>query len=206
MNDTRKVIPAKEMLDAVISKAQEKDKSLNVQKLIWNGIEIEVKKVLSVKDMLDYIDFVSKSCFSEDGEYTPQLKGYAQKKMTILKYTNIQFSKDIDETFTLIYGTTLVRDIVSIISKDQYLDMNNAVSRIVEYTINNNTKKFEADVEKIVNSMAEMNNDLGSLFGDVKSEDVKNLFTAVKNGQIDEEALVNAYIKNMKRIDTSGTN
>ena len=54
--------------------------------------------------------------------------------------------------------------------------------------------------------MAEMNNDLGSLFGDVKSEDVKNLFTAVKNGQIDEEALVNAYIKNMKRIDTSGTN
>ena len=78
----------------------------------WNGINVVIKHVISLKEMLTFVDSVVKTCFSEsDGMYMPEIKDFAIKKCIL----------EIRLAGTYIISDIVTEDSLSVVLKNEYV-------------------------------------------------------------------------------------
>ena len=161
----------------------------------WNGIEVTVNKTLSLKDMLEFVDDVVKSCFTEEtNRYLPEVKDFVIRVCILEKYANFTMPQNVENQYELVYCTDAVQQVMKYINPEQY----NSIITSIENKINNiaqaNIEAINQQMNELFNSFDNLQNKLGGLFAGLNSDDITNLTKAIADGGLDNEKLVELYM------------
>lgn len=160
----------------------------------WNGIEVTVKKNLSLKEMLEFVDSVVKSCFSKDNNtYMPEVKDFATKICILEKYANFTMPGNAEKQYAFVYQTDAVERVLGYVNPQQFNEICVAISRKVENIAQANIEAVNRQMNDLYNAFDNLQNQLTALFDGVNNEDIRAVTGALANGTFDEEKLVKAY-------------
>ena len=161
----------------------------------WNGIEVTVKKNLSLREMLEFVDGVVKSCFSsETNAYIPEIMEFATKVCILEKYANFTMPSNVESQYALIYCTDAVECVLPHVNTDQLAEIKHAISKKVENIANANIEAVNKQMTEIHAAFDGLQNQLTGMFDGVSTEDIRAMAEALTNGALDEEKLVKAYM------------
>lgn len=160
----------------------------------WRGLSVIIKHNLSLKDMLAFVDAVTKNCFSEENAtYMPEIKDFATRSCIIEYYTNISLPSNVEKRYELLYRSSILNDIVQHIDKLQF----DAMLEAIEYKT---AHLAQANIEAITGQMNELYSLFGNLqkqfedsFGNIDEGAVAGVINALSNG-MDEDKIVRAVL------------
>jgi cobalamin biosynthesis protein CbiD len=170
-----------------------------VETVAWNGVEVAVKKALSLEEMMGFVDGVTKSCFALDGgAYLPEVKDFAIKSGLIEAYTNIGLPEDAGRQYNLIYSSDIIQAILEHINRWQFDEMIQAINDKVENLAQANIEMVNRQVNELYAAFDNLQTRLSDVFSGIGAGDIAKLVGAVANGGLDEEKLVGAYIRQIR--------
>lgn len=163
----------------------------------WNGIEIIIKKTLSLKEMLEFVDGVTKSCFNEDtNAYRPEARDFATKIYVLEKYANFTLPKNIESKYDLIYQSDVVYRVISCINPIQYGEILAAIDKKVDNLAQANVEAINKQMNELYNSFNNLQESISTMFSDVSTEDLKNVMGYFSTGQaFSDEKIIELYNK-----------
>ena len=175
----------------------------NVTVINWRDVEITVKHRLDFEDMIRFVDKAVKLCFSEDGEYMPEIKDFVIRSNVLELYANFTLPANIEKQYELVYACDAYKDIMGAIDMQQFNVMLEAIDDKIDNIAQANIEAINKQMNELCADFEALQDKLASLFAGVDSDAIKQLVGAMSNGAIDETKLINAYMdaKNIK--DTS---
>ena len=170
--------------------------NVDIVEVEWNGLSVTSQKRLSLPEMLSFVATVSTSCFSDKGEYRPEIKDFILNCELISRYTNIELPDDTIEKYTMAcLATDLIATIKQEIDTDQYYSICRAIDSKIHHVANANIQAITVKMNEITASFDNLEKTLSKTFSGVDSEMIKKLASSASNGRIDEEKLVKAINK-----------
>lgn len=171
----------------------------------WHGIEVTVKKTLSLKEMLSFVDSVVKSCFAENtNAYLPEIKEFAIKVCILEKYANFTMPNNVESQYALIYQTDVVERVMSYINRQQYCEVRAAINAKANNIAQANIEAVNKQMNELYNSFDNLQTQLSGLFEGVNNDDIRAVAGALANGGLDEEKLVSAYMNQKPLVEVKG--
>lgn len=163
----------------------------------WKGQEVVVKKTLSFKEMLEFVDSVVKSCFNiEDGTYIPEAKDFALRACILEKYANFTLPNNLEHKYELIYCTTTVDNVIRRINHKQFEEIMAAINSKIAYLVDTNTKAINKQLSELYFVFNNIQKRFEEMFSGISSDDYTKLISALGEMNIDEEKLVEAFLSN----------
>lgn len=150
-------------------------KNTEIEKVEWNGEEIEVKQYLPIDDKLAMIAAILNSSIDDNGYYNPA-KIYVYTIVNMLDYyTNINFTdkqkEDISKTYDLVAGSGLSVKVFAAINPYEYQQIQGWIRELIDsiYTYKNSIvgmmelikddySNIELDAEKIQETLGDKEN------------------------------------------------
>lgn len=172
-------------------------------KLRWHGLEISIKRRLSLSDMMRFVDYVVKSCFNDEAVYLPEVKDFAIGCSIIEQYTNIDLPENVEDKYEVINGSDIISLVLEYVDMRQFNKMIEAIDDRIDVTIQTNVSAITHQINSLYASIEELEKQFEGMFGNVTGEDVANLIGAITNGRLDEEKLIDAYTS--KSADNANT-
>lgn len=169
--------------------------------LKWHGLEIVVKRRLSLKDMMRFVDYIVESCFDDDATYLPELKDFAIGCSIVDQYTNIDMPENSEEKYEVIYGSDLVNSILDCVDMRQFHKMLEAIDEKIDAAVQANVSAVTQQIYKLYSDIENLGKQFADVFGNVTSEDVANLMGAIVDKGLDEEKLIDAYMSKKTEDD-----
>lgn len=169
------------------------------QVVAWNGIDINVKRTLSFKDMLTFVNNVFQLCFDgETGEFMPELKDFAIKSYILEMYTDIELPDNVQEKYDLIYCSDAFECILPYIHSSQLSEMIHALEDKMKHHAQANIEAINQQMNELFNAFNSLQDQVGKMFSAVPTDDMAKLVSAITDGNIDEEKLVRTYMDEIK--------
>ena len=163
---------------------------------VWNDIEVTIKKNISLKEMLGFVDAAVNSCFSEaTNTYMPEVKDFAIRVNVLERYANFTMPSDVEAQYDLVYCTDIFERILEHINIAQFDDILTAIEKRTTHMAQANIEAINQQMNELYTSFDNIQTCLGGIFNNINEDDIRNISNALSNGTIDEEKLVNAYIK-----------
>ena len=166
--------------------------------LKFGDLEIEVKKFISLQDMVQFVHDASDPCFLDDGTYMPEVKQLAFASAMIEHFTNLRLPDSMDKRIAIMYGTDIVCEIMETVSSNQLQHLSDAVDEKIDHMLDVDIQRNRAMLQDAVDQFAKSQEKLVGVFDDLTSEDVKNMASAFSNGSFDEQKLVTEMVKQMQ--------
>lgn len=163
----------------------------------WNGIEVVIKKTLSLKEMLEFVDGVTKSCFNEDtNAYRPEALDFAVKIFVLEKYANFNLPKNIELKYDLIYQSDVVSHIIPHINSEQFKEIISSINKKVDNLAQANVEAINRQMNELYNAFNNLQENLGTVFSGINPEDLKNAMGYLSTGQVfTDDKIVEIYNK-----------
>ena len=160
----------------------------------WYGVEVAVKKTLSFKEVLEFVDSVTKSCFSsEDGAYIPEVKDFAVKTCILEKYANFTLPNNVEHKYELIYQTNAIEEVLHRVNGQQFNEIMCAVNDKINHLAQANIEAVNRQMTELYTAFDNLQKQLEGMFSGVNPEDFTKLLGAFGDGGIDEAKLVEAF-------------
>ncbi len=172
----------------------------------WNGVEVIVKKTLSLREMIEFVDTVVKSCFTEtDGVYIPEVKDFILKVCVLEKYANFTMPRNLETQYDLIYNTDAYECVLNYVNAQQFGEICCAINAKIEHQTQANVEASHKQMNTLFDAFESLQEQLSGVFTGVGENDVRAVVDALSSGTLDEEKLVRAYanIKN-ESTETAG--
>lgn len=160
---------------------------------VWCGIEISVKRFISLEDMILLVNETVNSCFADDsGMYMPEVKDFAFRVGVMTYYTNISLPlESTKECYEAVYAPGLFGMIMERVDDDQTRNIMESISRKLDYLTHSNILEIQRNFDAI----KAMTDKSQALFTDIDSEDIRKLISAVGDGSdLSADKIVAAYI------------
>ena len=168
----------------------------------WNGLEVFIANTIPLNAMMQFVQDVYGGCFMVDtGEYVPEVKDFLIRSSVIEKYTNISLPSNISKRYDILYRTDIYNFVLSYINGDQIDHMFDAIDRRIECAVNANVSGITRQVSNLYSSLEDLEKKTEQLFSGLGEDDIRNITQALGNGNIDEDKLVEAYIKQTSKDD-----
>lgn len=180
--------------DAVTKEHFNQDTVIN-----WHGVDVKVKRNLSLKEMLTFVRDVVEVSFGDNYGYMPELTDLIVKSNILTMYANFRLPEDLERRYEMIYATDAVEMVTKNINTEQLNEIIRAINTKIRFACDTRTREIEARVNDVVNTLEELKTNTEKVFSGVSQEDLKNLLGAVANGGVDEEKLVHAYMSETKK-------
>lgn len=165
------------------------------ESLDWNGVEVVVKKNLSLKEMLEFVDSVVKSCFTKDtNTYLPEIKDFVIRICILEKYANFTMPSNTELKYALVYQTDAVEQVIARVNPVQLNSIRCAIDKKIDNIAQANIEAVDRQMNELYNAFGDLQDKLANLFSGVSSEDVRAVTSALAKGTLDEGKLVKAYI------------
>lgn len=153
----------------------------------WNGLNITINRILSLKSMMTFVDSVIKNCFGKkDGEYRPEVKDFAVRNCIIKHYTNISLPSNIEKRYNLLYRSDLLNTVMNNIDQSQFDEMVKAIEEKLSHLAQANIEAINRQMNELYTSFA----NLGKQLSGVDAEALNGVMNALSNGKIDETKIV----------------
>lgn len=180
------------------------------KKLIWEGLEINVKPFIDMKEMHTFVCECVNSCFTDDGDYIPDAEDFAIRVNLIEKYTNISMLSDMKIQYALLYDTDLIDRVVEMIDAAQFDVVKASIDRGIRYRasahIEGMTQKLNEIYATVLAIIDDFDTKFGEVFGSVSADDMKLVMKGIsESGGFDESKIVKAYIESTKKEDAPET-
>lgn len=183
-----------------VSKIQEIANNITpiINKIEWNDIEIEIKNTLSVEECIRLVKNATDNCFTDDGEFLPEMLAFSIGVSTIAVYTNLELPDSTEDKYKVITYTDLMEKITSNINQLQYEDLLHAIDDKVEYKTKTNIEAIRVQVNELYFKAEELFNQIAETFSQSGMEDFKTMISAVANHEVDEGKIMEAYLSHSK--------
>lgn len=180
-----------EKLDEIMS-----DHFPAVEVVEWHGTELEIRKTISAATMYDLVRKVANACFDETtGEYLSEVRDFAERVAIVSAYTNVQLpDDDTEHLYDILYRTDLYDAVWKNICSDQLLAISDAIDQRIETRTEANRAMFEREVQNIIDSVQQLGEQISQLFDGITPEDLKAMISAIGEGGVDEEKIVQAVV------------
>lgn len=179
----------------------EKDTYTPYRTLDWHGTEVTITHTLSLKDMLEFVSGVVKSCFTVDNAYTPEIMDFAIKVSVLEKYANFTMPRNIEMQYDMVYHTDAVECVLEHINLMQYREICDSICLKVDNMAQANINAANQKLTEVCAAFDKLQSDIAKMFGGINPGDIKAITDAVANGAFDEHKLVNAYMQLSKKDD-----
>lgn len=163
----------------------------------WNGNEVIITHTLSLVEMLKFVREVVGSCFDTDGEYLPEIMDFAIKSNVLTRYANFSLPENIEHCYDLIYNTDAFYIVCEHINKTQLREIVESINRKIAYLRDNNILKTQKQIEKIISTFNNLQNQTEHLFSGIEPKDVQNLIGALNGVGFSEEKFIDAYLNHV---------
>lgn len=160
----------------------------------WNGISIVVKHSLTLRDMLEFVNSVVKSCFGEDGSYMPEVRDFATRNCIIKYYTNISLPSNVEQRYDLLFHSTILDEIIPNIDYSQFDKMMRAIKEKTAHLAQANIEAVTKQMNELCASFENMQKQFSDTFSGVDKDALTGVINALGDGVIDEEKIVQAVI------------
>lgn len=162
----------------------------------FNGVEIKVKKHLSMEEMLAFTDFVVNICFdSDNGEYRPEVKDYAVRAAMVKLYTNVELPEDTEIAYNVVYKTGVIKTIMQYASKSQFNAIIDAIDDKIAHRVAVNEREFEVKLEELLNSAKTAIAAISETFDGIDNDTVKMIAESLSENKIDMNSLAEKVVK-----------
>ena len=189
----------KKILIKDLDEALKRDSRVNsISNVEWNGLTIQVKYTISLKDMMTLVDGVVRACFTDEGTYLPEVKNFALKCSIIDAYTNIALPSDIERQYAISEGSGLFEYILPYICHSQVEDITKSIDDKVSTKAQANIEMIKVQVEELYNKFDDMLNSMNEVMSQINPEDISKLSEAMSSGALSEEKIVEAFMKQSK--------
>lgn len=94
---------------------------LHYKTITWESYNIVIKQTLSINEFMNVIHAVFKDCRVSGSDNIVQLEliDFSIKTNIISAYANVELPENLDELYSIVYGTSLYETIYSNVSKIQ---------------------------------------------------------------------------------------
>lgn len=181
-------------LDELISK-EELVNEYNIRTKL-NGSEILMRRLISLSDAVSFVDSVVSACFSESGEYMPELFDYAFKYMAILYYTNVSIDSedfDSDEKYALITKCNIYNLILCNCDNNQIGEIRFSAEKKIEYMCKSNIEKIRKDTEDLDAMLSSLKESIGVISESVSVDTVQKFINLAE--KYSENELIKGMIE-----------
>lgn len=153
-------------------------------------IEVEVKRKLNLDEMLTFVSEVVSFCIDAGDEtYIPEAYRFAIRVAVINGYSNLTMPSNIDKQYELAYYTSAFNQIMSVIDREQFTDIIDAVDMKLNHKLSLQRAEISAGVNAAIGKM----NQITDMFDAISEDDVKSLIGGLTKIQsINNEDIINA--------------
>lgn len=173
-----------------------------VETIEWNGLQVVIKKNLSLEEMMTFANSVVKSCFDQaSGAYMPEVKDFAIRANVLDMYTNFTLPKDLNKQYDMVIRSGAVEMVLNYINYAQFNELVKAIDSKLQNTADANIQAFITKLDNVTTAFSDMQTEMEKMFSGVDTEDIGKLVGAIANGNNTEEGIVKSYLELVKKDD-----
>ena len=161
----------------------------------WHEAEVRVKRTLSLKEMLSFVDEVVGSCFHDELGYMPEVKDFAIKSSILTRYANFSVSDNLEHRYQMVYGTDAVDAVCAVIDTTQLQEIVNSINDKIRFLCDSKANLIQERINAVLETMEEMSNSTKDVFGGLSQNDLAALMSAITEHGLDEKKIVEAYLE-----------
>lgn len=161
----------------------------------WFGIPVTITKTISFEEVVNFVAEVADNCFLSNGRYIPEAMQALIDCGVVRHYTNINLPANLSSAYDLVMRSGIIDFIMPEINSNQYNDIIIAIRDKIEYVCDSNTAEFKRAMEKMTNSMNEIQETTKDLFDKVSPEDIQKIIGLYGDDHTIEERVVDEYLK-----------
>lgn len=166
----------------------------------WNGLEVVVKHNLSFTEVLEFVDSVTKTCFSSDtGTYMPEVKDFAVKSNILERYANFTLPNNLEHRYEIIYHTNIIETVLGAVNHQQFNEMMVAIDAKIKNIAQANIENINKQMSELYTAFDNLQKSLEKIFDGVNTEDVVSLMKTMTEGSLDESKIIEAYLAHTKK-------
>lgn len=170
----------------------------------WHGIEVEVKKILPLKDMIVFVEEIVDACFSKDGTFLPQTEKFAIRSGILTHYAGFAMPESLEKQYDMVMKTDAVEAVSAYIDETQLEDIIDAAERKIDFLCDSNALTIKAEAEKVVAQFHSLGEQMEAVFSGMTADDIQRIVeTAGKLGEVDEGKIVEAYIDKKREAEAA---
>lgn len=173
---------------------------------LGGGLEVIVKRTISITDVLRFTDDIVAACFMEDGTFTPETFDFMVKRGIMVYYANFNLPKNIEKQYSLVCGSDIADMLVGHINQRQLQEIVSAANRKLEQQL----KQDVSDTLLKVGALVDVASSFLELFSEKASgfdgQEMSGILDVFKNMNDSEEPMQNkivaAYVDLMAKNDS----
>lgn len=168
----------------------------------WNGIDVTVKRRLSLYEMMKFVQTVVDNCVRKtDGKYLPEVFDFIINNNIIEFYTNITLPEKAEHRYDILCRCRpLYKLIIEEIDKDQYHEIIDAIRSRIDYETKTNIDAVMKKVEDAQAMIESIGSVLSSMVDGIDPDTFKSVMEKIADGdKIDEGKIMEAYLNNIGR-------
>ncbi len=170
----------------------------NVVTADWHDVTLEIKKSLSLTEMLEFVSDVVSSVFQDENGFIPEVADFAIKSNIVLKYTNVSLPDNIEHRYEILYNTDLIEFIRGFINAEQLHEIVTSIGKKISHKCNIAADNLQKQLTSLVSTLEKMQDTTTEIFEKITPEDLAKVMSAFENGDFSEEKIVQAYIDQTK--------
>ena len=170
----------------------------------WHEAEVRVKRTLSLKEMLSFVDEVVGSCFHDELGYMPEVKDFAIKSNILTRYANFSVPDNLEHHYQMVYGTDAVDAVCTAIDTTQLQEIVNSINDKIRFLCNSKANLIQERINAVLETMEKMSNSTKDIFGGLSQDDLKALMGAITEHGLSEQKIVEAYMEQKKAERLAG--
>lgn len=164
----------------------------------WHGQEIVVKRTLSFKEMMEFVDSVTKTCFTiSTNTYMPEVKDFAVKSNILERYANFTLPNNLDHRYELIYSSDAIETVLNHISHQQFNEIMVSIDAKIKNLAQSNIEAMNKQMNELYAAFANLQTQMEGMFSGVNPDNFNALIGAFGGG-LNEDKLVDAYLAKTK--------
>lgn len=169
-------------------------------------IEIVVRRVLPLRDVMQFVEDVVSSCVDRvTGDYIPEVQVFATRACVLTQYANFTLPKDSEKQYDLVYNTDAFQQVMSVIDREQYDEILHAINERIKHELAMMESSMATQIADVTAKLDHFVETSEAMFGSVTDKDMSALVHSLTNGgHVDEEKLVKAMMDVRKHETTEG--
>lgn len=174
----------------------------NITALTWGDVEVSIKRRLPLADVIEFVDDVVKTCFTQDDSgYHPEVKNFTIKSNILTMYANFTMPSNVEYQYELIYDSGIVAEVVKYIDREQLDEILAAIDDKIDAEIQIEASMLRAQVSKLVTSISDLESQFSDIFSGIGEKEIAKIVGAITDGKFDADKLISAYFDQKKRAE-----
>jgi hypothetical protein len=177
-----------------------KEQSQEVITESWFDNEVIIKRSISLVEMMEFCRDITDACFTQSGEFVPEILDFAVKSGVLTRYANFTLPDNLEKQYWLINNTNAYDMVIQYINMTQLSEIVNAANRKLKMLCDSDILAFRSRMDELIVLFGNMQKQTENVFSGISGEDIMTIMSAVdKTGTLSESRVVDAYMNRMRQ-------